>query len=470
MTDRETASDAHDAVLGALARLVPARSLITSETGRKPYETDGFPEATGLPLAVVLPETTSQVQAVVRACFQAGVPVVPRGAGTNLTGGTVPIGDCVMVGTTRMRRILNFDPVNGTIRVEAGGRNQAVSDHVRDAGWFYAPDPSSRRTCTIGGNIATNSGGAACLRHGVTVNNVAGATLVLPDGESVEFGGEGFETEGYDLTGLLCGSEGQLGIVTEAVLRLVPRPEASWSLMLAFDSSARTLEAAHEIFARGILPRQIDFMDVAAVSLCEAFAASGYPTDAGALLLIELEGCARELEAQAETIRAIAPGTAALRIARDPDTAAALWRGRNAIYGAAGRNGAYVSLDCAVPLSAFAAVLGAIAAEAEARAVPAATVLHAGDGTVHTFLFHAIDDRDAAERARACADAIRRACIRLGGSISAEYGIGLQKQSLMAEQFTTDDLAVQQRCIDAFQGDTVFNPGKVFPPSRKAAA
>ncbi|MCP4319854.1 MAG: FAD-binding protein [Hyphomicrobiales bacterium] len=456
-------------LVAGLSRLVPARALIASDTGRMPYRTDGFQHVHALPMVVVLPESTEQVQAVLRFCHESGVAVIPRGAGTNLTGGTVPVGDCVTVATNRMRRILEFDGVSGTVRVEAGVRNLAVSEHVQDKGWFYAPDPSSRRTCTIGGNIATNSGGAACLRHGVTVNNVAGATLVLCDGKRVEIGVEAYETEGYDFTGLICGSEGQLGLVTEATLRLVPAPAISLSVMLAFGSANDAISASSELLAAGILPRQLDFMDGAALRLCQEFCPSGYPVKADGLLLVQLDGLPEEIEAQSEMIRRLMHRVSAINVARTPEAEEALWRGRMKIYGAAGLKGAYISLDCAVPLSRFADVIGVVERETGRHGVEAATALHAGDGTVHAFLFHDKTGPLASQKAKDCAEAIRHACIRMGGSISSEYGIGLRNRDLMATQFTSDELALQRRCLDVLQRGSGFNPGKVFPKLPEAA-
>ncbi len=440
--------------------------MIAGDTGRRTYAADG--SAGHAPLAIVLPESTEQVQAVMRLCFEAGIPVVPRGAGTNFTGATAPVGDCMMVGTTRMRRILAFDPVGGTVTVEAGVRNLDVSDHVRDAGWFYAPDPSSRRTCTIGGNIGTNSGGAGHLRYGSTANNVTALTAVLADGTRLDVGGTAYEQPGDGIGRLLCGSEGQLALVTEACLRLVPQPPAIWGLMLPFNDMDHALAASAAILRAGVLPRQFDLLDGAAIRLCEAHNPCGYLVDAAALLLVELGGLDEEVQAHAATISAAAGPDVPVRIARSAEKAAALWRGRSTIYGAAARRGAYIALDGAVPLSTFGSALDRIAVEAGAHGVTAATVLHAGDGTVHTFLMHA---PDAVARAQCCANAIRKACVELGGSVSSEYGVGLSKRDLMAAEFDTIDLAAQDRVRLAFAGVGALNPGKVFPdPARTVAA
>ena len=450
-------------IVEGLTRLVPTDALITSETGCKAYGSDGFRVASNTPLAVVLPETTEQVQEVVRYLHETGTAVVPRGAGTNLTGATVPIGECVTISTNRLRRILDFDPVSGTIRVEAGVRNVAISNHVRDSGWFYAPDPSSRRSCTVGGNIATNSGGASCLRYGVTVNSLSALAVILSDGERVELGGEGYEAEDLDLAALVCGSEGQIGIVTEAVLRLVPVPRVTWSMMLAFDDASDSLTTAAAILAAGILPRQLDFLDHTAIRVCEAFFQSGYPRSAKALLLIQLDGLVEELDAQRIRIADLAKRPAHLVTLRDPTLAKTLWRGRETIYGAARRESPYVMLDCAVPLSQLPNVLEVVKRHTSAHGLEAAVALHASDGTLHAFIFHQAERPSSTRAAEACANAIRSACAEVGGTISSEYGVGLQKRSAMAAQFTPEDLAVQQRCITALQRGGALNPGKVFP-------
>lgn len=456
-------------VLEVLARVLPDRGLITSKTGLKPYESDGFQYASRAPLAVALPETTEQVQALMRVCHEFGIHVVPRGVGTNLTGATVPVRDCITVATSRMRAIGHFDAVNGTVRVQAGVRNIAVSDHVRKSGWFYAPDPSSRKTCTIGGNIATNSGGGSCLRYGVTANHVVAVNIVLADGGQIETSAAECECEGLDITGLICGSEGQIGIVTEATLRLVPVLPDTLSMMLAFDGIADAFATSEALLAHGIVPGQLDFLDNAAVRMCEAFVPSGYPQSSGGLLLIQLDGLSAEIEAQSKIITELANRPIKIETVRDPEAADALWRGREKVYGAARRKNAYVILDGAVPLSRLPSVLREIYDAAGRAKLDVAIVGHAGDGTIHAFVFHDTGNRSHAQKAEDCADAIRTACARAGGTISSEYGIGLQKRGVMEAQFSLTDIDVQRRCVAALQRGRSLNPGKVFPGGRLAA-
>ena len=323
----------------ALARQLPPEALALSDVAKRAYERDGLDVAGGRPLAVVLPECAGQVADIVRECHRRGVPVVPRGAGTCRTGGAMPPEGSVVVSTTRMRRILDLDAVAGTIRVEAGVRNLAVSERARDSGWFYAPDPSSRRTCTIGGNIATNAGGAGALRHGVTVNHLASVTVILPDGEVATLGSAAHDAAGADIAALLCGAEGQLGIVTEATLRLTPRPPATRSLLVACESAGAAVDTALGILRLGIVPLQMDIMDREAVALCEAFSPSGYPD--GAVLLVQIGGIPEELREAIERISNIA---AVSTIATASEAEASLWRGQEAYYGAAMRKGPLVTM------------------------------------------------------------------------------------------------------------------------------
>jgi len=452
-----------------LARIVPPRSLISTKS-LKPYETDGFHTSANIPLAVVLPETTEQVRQVMKYCHAVDVPVVPRGAGTSIAGGTVPLGESVLIGTSRMRSILDFDALDGHVRVQAGVTNLSVSERVRLFGWFYAPDPSSRRACTIGGNIGTNSGGACCLKHGVTTNNLLGVTIVLHDGEVLDFGGTGFDSPTYNLTGFVCGSEGQLGLVTEAILRLVRVPEHSRTVLLGFPSAVHAIHCASQIVRKGILPAALEFMDKRAVAICENFSHCGYPLDAEAVLIAEVDGSLTDVASELDQIIQVANDDGATTIVRSPDadTDALLWKGRNTIYSAASKVNNYHCLDCSVPLSQFQRALKRIDEIADYYSIDHSTVLHCGDGTVHTFLLYDADDGLAGERVTSCGDDIRVACVHLGGSISAEYGIGLQKQELLQVQYSRQDLMQQMRTRSAFDPDLRLNRGKVFPNALEA--
>lgn len=458
-------------VAAALARIVGSDGLITTPRRLKVYETDGYHAQASTPLAVVLPTTTAQVQAVMHCCAAEGVAVAPRGSGTGLTGGAIPLHDAVLIGTAKMRGILDFNATNGLVRVQAGVRNEAVSRHTRPHGWFYAPDPSSRRACTIGGNIATNSGGAACLKYGVTVNNVAGLTMVMRDGELLEVGGATYDDDGLDLAGVICGSEGQLGLVTEALLRLTPVPPHVRAALLGFARQDDALACASAILAAGVLPVALEYMDRTAARRCDDFSHSDYPSGAAALLIVEVDGAAAEVEAEATVITGVARSQDAMtvRVADDLDAAARLWQGRNAIYGAMGRLNNYYALDCAVPLRQFGTALAMITDHAARFCVDHATVLHAGDGTVHSFLLYDANNPDDESRAHRCGDAIRAGCVALGGALTSEYGVGLEKRDLLDLQYRPQDLAQQLAVRQAFAPDLGLNPGKVFPPAVEAA-
>ena len=456
--------------LQRLSHLVPGDAMRISRHARRAYGAGYFGHNDAeKPLAIVLPENTEQVQAVIRHCKDHGVPVIPRGAGTNLVGAAIPVHESVMIATTRMKRVLEFDPVAGAIRVEAGVTNLAVSAYVRSAGWRYAPDPSSRRTCTIGGNIATNSSGASCLKYGMTANNVAGLTVVLPDGERVETGNGGYEVTGADIAGILCGSEGQMGLVTEALLRLVPRARQVCSIMLSYADPRDGLSAASDILRLGIVPARFDYVDAATIRLCENYVPSGYPANARAILLLDIEGLPLELVDLQGQICEAAGSFCEMHVEREHEARAELWAGRMKIYGAAAARGRHVALDGAVPLSKFPDILETIDRETANRSMTAATALPIGDGTVHAFLFENSDHPESSAITDQCATAIRLACIELGGSLSSEYGIGIRTQDLLTHQYSRVDLAVQQRCIDAVQAGALFNPGKVFPSLSGAA-
>lgn len=445
--------------------------MIARTGGITTYEGDGFAADVGEPLAVVLPQTTLQVSQVMKVAQAAGVPVMPRGAGTSRCGGAIPLANCLVISTSRMKSVINFDPLLGHIRVQPGVTNLAISERVRPAGWFYAPDPSSRRTCTIGGNIASNSSGACAVRHGVTSHHLLGLTAVLYDGELVELGERGCSAPSYDLTGFLCGSEGQLALVTEATLRLEPIAEYSETLVAGFASNEAALNCASEILYRRLRPFRLEFMDRKAVALTEGFAPSGYPLEAKATLLVELQGFRAEVQADLQLLKDLAHrhGASSLRHGMTADEDVDLWAGRNAIYGAASQFGSFELLDCCVPLSKLNVALDRVEAIASIHTVEHATVAHVGDGTLHTFLLHAGDHGESTHRAVVCGDEIRAACVELGGTISSKYGVGLGRRDLLGIQFSATDLDQQLRTRAAFSPGDWLNPGKVFISSATAA-
>jgi len=456
----------------ALEKLVGPGGVIGGERELKPFETDGFAAYRRLPLAVVLPTTTAEVAAVMRFCHGEGIKVVPRGAGTSLSGGAIPEEDAVVIGLSRMSRILEIDLPNRFARVQAGVTNLAISDAVDGDGFFYAPDPSSQLACTIGGNIGMNSGGAHCLKYGVTTNNLLGVTLVLADGTTVEIGGGALDAAGYDLLGLICGSEGQLGVVTEATVRLIAKPAGQRPVLFGFPSSETASACVSDIIAAGIIPVAIEFMDKPAIDICEAFAHAGYPLDAEALLIVEVEGTPAEMEAMLERIVAIARRHAVMTVreSQSAQEAALIWKGRKSAFGATGRIADYICMDGTVPLSQLTRVLAETARIVAGYGLRVANVFHAGDGNMHPLILYNVNDPDEAARAEQAGMDILRLCVEAGGCLTGEHGVGIEKRELMGVQFTDAELAQQMRVRAAFDPDWRLNPSKVFPLAGRVAA
>ncbi|WP_421853838.1 FAD-linked oxidase C-terminal domain-containing protein [Oricola sp.] len=460
------------AIRAALAGLVPADCLVTEERELVPFETDAFTAYRRVPLAVVLPETTAQVAAVMKYCAANGVPVVPRGAGTSLAGGAIPQEDAVVIGVSKMSRILDVDFANRVARVQAGVTNLRISDEVSADGFFYAPDPSSQLACTIAGNIAMNSGGAHCLKYGVTTNNLLGVTMVLADGEIVEIGGSHLDAAGYDLLGLVCGSEGQLGIVTEATVRLLAKPEGARPVLFGFDSSEVAGACVADIIAAGIIPVAIEFMDKQAIDICEAFAKAGYPMDVEALLIVEVEGSDAEMQAMLERIVEIARTHSVKRVKESQSAmeAAAIWKGRKSAFGATGRVADYICMDGTVPLGQLSHVLRETASIVERYGLRVANVFHAGDGNMHPLILYNVNDPVEAGKAEAAGMDILKLCVDAGGCLTGEHGVGIEKRDLMLHQFSRIDLDQQLRTRAAFDPAWLLNPSKVFPLTMRGEA
>ena len=454
-----------DEIIAGLSRLVDGDCLITADDERRAFDTDALTAYRRMPLAVVLPRTTEQVSAVMRYCSEAGVYVVPRGAGTSLAGGAIPQEDAVVIGVSKLNRVLEFDRASRTIRVEAGITNIAVSAAVGPEGFFYAPDPSSQLACTIAGNIAMNSGGAHCLKYGVTTNNILAAKLVLIDGTIVEIGGEALDLPGPDLLGLVVGSEGQLGIVTEATLRVLPVPEGARPVLFGFDSSEDAGAAVAAIIAAGIIPVAMEFMDKQAIEICEAFAKAGYPLDVEAMLIIEVEGSDAEIEASLARIVAIARqhGVRVVKESKSAMETAQIWKGRKSAFGATGRVADYICMDGTIPTGQLPYVLGRMSEIVAGYSLRVANVFHAGDGNLHPLiLFNANDPQDQAKAEDAGND-ILKLCVEVGGCLTGEHGVGIEKRDLMGVQFNRADLDQQMRVRAAFDPDWRLNPAKVFP-------
>jgi len=453
------------AIIADLASLLPSDCLVHEPRALVPFETDAFVAYSRLPLAVVLPRTTQEVAQVMAYCHTHAIPVVARGAGTSLSGGAIPQEDAIVIALTKMNRILEVDLANRCCVVEAGVTNLTISQAVEHRSFFYAPDPSSQLACTIGGNIGMNSGGAHCLKYGVTTNNLLGVRLVLVDGTILELGGKHLDAAGYDLLGLVCGHEGQLGIVTEATVRLIAKAQGARPVLFGFDTSSQAGACVADIIGAGIIPVAMEFMDKPAIEICEAFAQAGYPTDVGALLIIEVEGLEDEMDDMLASIVEIAGrhGVKTVRESQSATEASLIWKGRKSAFGATGRIADYICMDGTVPLSQLSYVLDKTAEIAAHYDLRVANVFHAGDGNMHPLiLFNANDEEDAA-RAEDAGNEILKLCVDVGGCLTGEHGVGIEKRDLMRHQYDAPDLAQQMAVRAAFDPQWLLNPSKVFP-------
>ena len=455
-------------LVAELRSVLPAEHVITHEHQLRTYESDGLLQYAVTPGAVVLPGTTDEVQAVVKACHRAGVPFVARGAGSGLSGGALPVEDGVLISLSRMRSIVEVDLENQRVVVEPGVTNIEVSQAV-GPDHFYPPDPSSQIVCSIGGNVAENSGGAHCFKYGFTTNYVTGLELVLADGEIVRLGGKHVDPGGLDLLGAFVGSEGTLGIATKIWLRVVPNPEAVRTLVAFFDSTVAAGEVVSEIVGAGMVPGAMEMMDNLSIRAAEGATGAGYPEDAGAALVVELDGSEAECEARFEEVVSICEkgGANSIRVAEDEDERQLIWRTRKAAFAAMGRIAPnYYVQDSVIPRTALAEVLGRIEELAKEYDMQVANVFHAGDGNLHPLVCYDGSNPGEAERAEECAGAIVKACVDAGGSITGEHGVGVDKKRYMPEQFSDADLGAFQRLRCAFDPDQRANPGKVMPTPR----
>ncbi len=458
----------HARFLEELRRIVGEGALVTRPEDLRTYECDGLTNFRVPPVAVVLPASTAEVQAVVRACHAARIPFVARGSGTGLSGGALPVDGGVVVSLARMNRILEVDIANHRVVVEPGVINLHVTGRVAGDGCFYAPDPSSQSVCSIGGNVAENSGGAHCLKYGFTVTHVAALEVVLPDGSLVHLGGEAPDPPGYDLAGVFVGSEGTLGVATKIALRLVRRPEAVQTLIAGFQSNDDAGAAVSAIIAAGILPAAIEMMDRLALDAAEAAVHPGYP-DCQALLLVELDGPAAEVDAGMERVRELCgvSGASELRLARSEAERAAVWKGRKAAFAAVGRiSPNYIVQDGVIPRTALPRVLREIARLAGEAGLRVANVFHAGDGNLHPLVLYDRKVPGQEAQAERLAGEILTLCVRSGGSITGEHGVGEEKKAFMAVMYAEPDLDTMQLLRDAFDPERLANPGKIFPRPR----
>jgi glycolate oxidase len=458
--------DRRDEIVAALREIVPGDGVIAEARLLKPYETDGLSAYRQPPLAVVLPETTAQVAAVLRYCAGIGLRVIPRGAGTSLSGGALPLADAVVVGMMRMNRILDIDYADRCAVVQAGVTNLAITGAVQGEGFFYAPDPSSQLACMIGGNVNMNSGGAHCLKYGVTANNLLGLRIVTIDGDVLDIGGAHLDAAGYDWLGLLTGSEGMLAMVTEVTVRILRGPEGARAMLAGFASNEVAGACVDAIIASGIIPVALEFMDRPAIHACEAFAHAGYPLDAEALLIIEVEGCTEEQDRLLAAIGAICARfePVSLRISQSAEESAAIWKGRKGAFGAVGRiSPDYLCMDGTIPTSRLPETLRRIGEMTAAARLSVCNIFHAGDGNLHPLIMFDANDADSFARAEVLGADILKLCVEVGGCLTGEHGVGVEKRDLMGVQFTAPELDQQRRLKSAFDPGWLLNPAKVFP-------
>lgn len=459
-------------IVAAMRAIVPGEGVIDALEALRPYESDALTAYAQIPLLVVLPETVEQVAAVLRWCHENRVKVVPRGAGTSLSGGALPLADGVLLGMARFNRVLDIDYADRVAVVQPGVTNLAITRAVEDAGFYYAPDPSSQIACTIGGNVAENSGGVHCLKYGLTTNNVLGVELVTIEGEVVRLGGRGLEPAGLDLLGVIVGSEGLLGVVTEVTVRILPRPETAKALLIGFPDVESAGVCVAQIIAAGIIPAGMEMMDKPAIHAAEAFVNAGYPLDVEALLIVELDGPGAEcghLTGEVEAI-ARAHGAVSVQASHDDAERALFWAGRKAAFPAAGRiSPDYYCMDGTIPRRRLPEVLKRMKALSEQYGLGVINVFHAGDGNLHPLILYDANQPGQLERAEAFGADILKLCVEVGGVLTGEHGVGVEKRDLMHTMFSETDLAQQQRVKCAFDPELLLNPGKMFPELHRCA-
>ena len=459
-------------IAAALRQIVPGEGVILSEPERRAYESDGLTAYHQSPLIVVLPSTLAEVAAVLRYCKAEGIKIVPRGAGTSLSGGALPLADGVLLGMAKFNRILDIDYDNRCVVAQPGVTNLGITHAVEGAGFYYAPDPSSQIACSIGGNVAENSGGVHCLKYGLTTNNLLGLEMVLIDGEIVRLGGKHFDAEGYDLMGVLTGSEGLLGVVTEVTVRILKKPPTARALLIGFGSVEDGGNCVAAIIGAGIIPGGMEMMDRPAIHAAEDFVQAGYPRDVEALLIVELDGPETEVDHLIAKVEAIARDNraASVRISESEAERLAFWAGRKAAFPAVGRiSPDYYCMDGTIPRARLAEVLARISELSAEHGLRVANVFHAGDGNLHPLILYDANQPGEIERAEAFGADILRLCVKVGGVLTGEHGVGVEKRDLMGTMFDESDLAQQQRLKCAFDPDGLLNPGKVFPQLHRCA-
>jgi glycolate oxidase len=459
-------------IVAALRSIVPGEGVIDHEDGLRPYESDGLTAYRQPPMVVVLPQTTEQVSRVLAWCHREGVKVVPRGSGTSLSGGALPLGDAVLLGMSKFNAILAIDYEDRLAVVQPGVTNLAVTRAVEDEGFYYAPDPSSQIACSIGGNVAENSGGVHCLKYGLTTNNVLGVELVMMDGEVVRLGGRQLDPAGLDLLGVVVGSEGLLGVVTEVTVRILPKPQDARAVLVGFPTVESAGQCVADVIAGGIIPAGMEMMDEPAIAAAEAFVKVGYPLDVAALLIVELDGPSAECDHLIEEVAAIASrnGATTSRVSTSEAERLAFWAGRKAAFPAMGAMSPdFYCMDGTIPRRRLPDVLARMNLLSEQYGLRVANVFHAGDGNLHPLILYDANAPGELEKAEAFGADILRLCVEVGGVLTGEHGVGVEKRDLMPVMFSEVDLAHQQRVKCAFDPALLLNPGKVFPQLHRCA-
>ncbi|MBD0413062.1 FAD-linked oxidase C-terminal domain-containing protein [Oryzicola mucosus] len=452
--------------------IVPGEGVVDAVNGMRAFESDGLTAYRQLPLVVVLPETVAQVSRILKYCNDRNIRVVPRGSGTSLSGGALPLEDAVLVVMSRFNRVLEIDYPNRVVVAQPGVTNLGITHAVEQEGFYYAPDPSSQIACSIGGNVAENSGGVHCLKYGLTANNVLGIEMVLMNGEVVRLGGKHLDAEGYDLLGIMTGSEGLLGVVTEVTVRILKKPETARALLIGFPTSEEGGQCVADIIAAGIIPGGMEMMDRPAIHAAEAFVHAGYPLDVEALLIVELDGPGVEVDHLISAVEAIAlrNGSTTCRISQNEQERMTFWAGRKAAFPAVGRiSPDYYCMDGTIPRKELPRVLAGMRSLSEQYGLGVANVFHAGDGNLHPLILYDANVPGELDKAEAFGSDILRLCVEVGGVLTGEHGVGVEKRDLMPEMFSQTDLDQQMRVKCAFDPNHLLNPGKVFPQLRRCA-
>ena len=459
-------------IVVALRAIVPGEGIIATPVEMRAYESDGLNAYRQMPMVVALPETVDQVAAIMKYAYEHGIKVVPRGAGTSLSGGALPLADGILLGLGKFNRILDIDYDNRCVVAQPGVTNLGITQAVEHQGFYYAPDPSSQIACSIGGNVAENSGGVHCLKYGLTTNNVLGIEMVTVTGEVIRLGGKHLDSEGYDLLGVMTGSEGLLGVITEVTVRILRKPETARAALIGFASSEDAGQCVADIISEGIIPGGMEMMDRPAIHAAEDFVQAGYPRDVEALLIVELDGPSVEVDHLLEHVTTIARRNKSqvLRVSTSEAERLLFWAGRKAAFPAVGRiSPDYICMDGTIPRRKLPKVLAGIAELSRRYGLRVANVFHAGDGNLHPLILFDANKAGELERAENFGADILRLCVKVGGVLTGEHGVGVEKRDLMYEMFTPEDMAQQLRLKCAFDAGNLLNPGKVFPTLHRCA-